>query len=122
LRLITPSAYGDRRKLTPALHRQYLAPFSDFDSRERVLWALARSLLGSSSHYAELWQQRALLSRLPVLIIWGMKDSAFPPHFLERWINALSDATILRLTGAGHWPHEEEPEQVQAAIQAFLAS
>jgi haloalkane dehalogenase len=120
LRLITPSAYGDKRKLTPAVHRQYLAPFTDFDSRERVLWALARSLLGSGAHYAELWQQRALLSRLPVLIIWGMKDSAFPPHFLERWVNALPKAKVVRLPEAGHWPHEEAPAQVLAAIQDFL--
>src|SRR6188768_1122925 len=27
LRLIMPSAYADRRKLTPRIHRQYLAPF-----------------------------------------------------------------------------------------------
>jgi len=37
LRLITPSAYGDRRKLTRAIHQQYLAPFPDADGRERVL-------------------------------------------------------------------------------------
>ena len=44
LRLVMPSAYGDRRKLTRAIHRQYLAAFPDADSRERVLWALARAL------------------------------------------------------------------------------
>jgi haloalkane dehalogenase len=120
LRLITPSAYGDKRKLTPALHGQYLAPFSDFDSRERVLWALARSLLGSGAHYEQLWQQRAVLKQLPVLIVWGMQDSAFPQHFLQRWVDALPDATIVRIPGAGHWPHEEEPEQVLAALQDFL--
>ena len=51
LRLVTPSAYGDRRKLTRAIHRQYLAAFPDADSRERVLWALARALLGSAAFY-----------------------------------------------------------------------
>src|SRR5215831_14099562 len=39
LRLITPSAYGDRRKLTKAIHAQYLNVFPDADSRERVLYA-----------------------------------------------------------------------------------
>jgi pimeloyl-ACP methyl ester carboxylesterase len=86
-----------------------------------VLWALACSLLGSSAHYAELWRQRAALKQLPVLIVWGVKDSAFPPHFLERWVNALPDAKVVRLPEAGHWPHEEAPVQVLTAIQDFLA-
>ena len=40
LRIIAPSAWGDRRKLTPAIQSQLLAPFRDRDARERVLWAL----------------------------------------------------------------------------------
>ena len=79
LRLVTPSAYGDRRKLTRAIHRQYLAAFPDADSRERVLWALARALLGSSAFYDGLWQRRDQLAAIPALIVWGMKDSAFRP-------------------------------------------
>jgi haloalkane dehalogenase len=112
LRLIMPSAYGDRKKLTAALHRQYLAVFEDRDSRELVLWALARALLGSSAYYASLWQRRALLESIPALIIWGLKDSAFRPYQLERWQTALPNAKVARLDNAGHWPHEEEPERV----------
>ena len=55
LRLIMPSAYANRRRLTPAIHRQYLEVFPDADSRERVLFALAQALLGSSAFYAGLW-------------------------------------------------------------------
>jgi haloalkane dehalogenase len=47
-RLVMPSAYGDRQKLTRDIHRQYLSVFPDAESRERVLFVLARSLLGSS--------------------------------------------------------------------------
>jgi haloalkane dehalogenase len=72
LRLVTPSAYGDRRKLTRAIHRQYLAAFPDADSRERVLWTLARALLESSAFYDGLWRRRAQLAALPALIVWGM--------------------------------------------------
>jgi hypothetical protein len=42
LRLIMPSAYGDRRKLTQAIHRQYLEVFRDRESRR------ISSLAGSS--------------------------------------------------------------------------
>jgi haloalkane dehalogenase len=122
LRLIVPSAYGDRRKLTKAIHRQYLAAFPDADSRERVLWALARALTGSSAFYEGLWQRRQRLAAIPTLIVWGMKDTAFRPHLLARWRRALPHATVVELAEAGHWPHEEQPEGVIGAVQAFVPS
>jgi haloalkane dehalogenase len=122
LRLITPSAYGDRRKLTKAIHRQYLAPFPNADGRERVLWALARALIGSSAFYDGLWQHRRRLAGVPTLIVWGMKDTAFRPHLLARWRRALPHAAVAELVGAGHWPHEEEPEAVIGALEPFLAA
>lgn len=122
LRLITPSAYADRRKLTKAIHRQYLAPFPNADGRERVLWALARALIGSSAFYEGLWQNRRRLAAVPTLIVWGMKDTAFRPHLLARWRRGLPHAAVVELAGAGHWPHEEEPEAVIAALERFLAA
>lgn len=120
LRVIMPQAYGDRRKLTAAIHRQYLERFPDPWSRETVLWRLAHALLGSSAFYDSLWQQRALLQEKPALIVWGLKDSAFLPHQLERWKETLPHAQVTVLEQAGHWPHEEEPERVIAALRAFL--
>ena len=121
LRLLMPHAYGDRRKLTPAIHRQYLAPFSVPDDRERVLWALARALLGSSAHYAGLWARRERLQGRPALLVWGLRDPAFGPAYLARWTALLGPAAEARpLPGAGHWPHEEEPEAVRAALRRFL--
>lgn len=118
LRVLTPSAYADRRKLTRAIHTQYLAPFPDADSRGRVLWPLARALLGSSAFYDSLWQRRDALTRLPVLIVWGTKDPAFPPRMLERWRAVLPPARVVELP-VGHWPHEEAPDEVTEALRAF---
>lgn len=120
LRLIMPSAYAQRRRLTPAIHRQYLEVFPDADSRERVLFALAQALLGSSAFYAALWSQRATLAELPLSFIWGMRDSAFGPSILERWTEAFPEAPVTRLVDAGHWPHEEQPDAVIAALRAAL--
>jgi haloalkane dehalogenase len=123
LRLIMPHAYADRRKLTPAIHRQYLAPFPDPGDRERVLWALARALLGSSAYYADLWQRRERLQGWPVLIVWGLGDPAFRPHHLARWTTLFgSEARVARLPSAGHWPHEEEPAAVGQELLAFLGA
>lgn len=121
LRVLTPHAYGDRRKLTPAIHRQYLAPFPDADSRERVLWALARSLLGSSAHYQALWQRREALAEVPALLLWGMRDRALTPALLARWRQALPRARVIELAEAGHWPHEEAPAEVVERMAEFLA-
>jgi len=120
LRLIMPSAYGDRRKLTPEIHRRYLDVFRDRGARVLVLHALAKSLLGSRAHYQSLLDGIGRLRELPVLIVWGMKDSAFQPYQLERWRTLLPGAQVETIASAGHWPHEEEPERVVAAIERFL--
>jgi haloalkane dehalogenase len=120
LRLIMPSAYGDRRKLTSEIHRQYLDVFRDRTARVMVLHALAKALLASRAHYQGLLARLDELRRKPVLIVWGMKDSAFQPYQLARWQRLLPEAVVERIDGAGHWPHEEEPARVIAAIRRFL--
>jgi haloalkane dehalogenase len=120
LRLIMPSAYGDRKKLTPAIHRRYLDVFRDRDARVLVLHALAKSLLGSRAHYRSLLDRLDRLRAVPVLIVWGMKDRALQPDQLERWRGLLPGAHVETIAGAGHWPHEEEPARVIEAIERFL--
>ena len=120
LRLLMPSAYGDRKKLTGAIHRQYLEVFRDRQARADVLHALARAILGSGRFYADLYAQADRLRQLPTLIVWGMKDIAFQPHQLARWQSLLPAAEVRRLDSAGHWPHEEEPAAVVEAMTGFL--
>jgi haloalkane dehalogenase len=120
LKLIMPSAYGDKKKLTPAIHAQYLKVFTDRDARALVLHALAKSLLGSRVHYQSLLDRIGALRQVPVLIVWGMKDTAFQPYQLERWRSLLPDAVVAEIPAAGHWPHEEEPAAVITAIERFL--
>jgi haloalkane dehalogenase len=120
LRLIMPSAYGDKKKLTKEIHRRYLDVFRDRDARVLVLHALAKSLLGSRAHYQSLLDRIERLRAMPVLIVWGMKDSAFQPYQLERWRRLVPEAQVETFDGAGHWPHEEEPARVVAAIERFL--
>jgi haloalkane dehalogenase len=117
--LIMPSAYGDKKKLTQAIHQQYLQVFRDRDARVQVLHALARALLASRAHYQLLLDGLPAV-RVPALLLWGMKDSAFQPYQLERWQSLLPQASVVRLEQAGHWPHEEEPARVIEEIERFL--
>jgi haloalkane dehalogenase len=121
-RLIMPSAYGEKRRLTPEIHRQYLEVFPDADSRERVLFALAQSMLGSRVFFDGLWQRRARLANVDVHLVWGTRDSAFPPTMLTRWQEAVPHAYTTRIGEAGHWPHEEAPEAVIGALSRALAA
>jgi pimeloyl-ACP methyl ester carboxylesterase len=118
-RWIVPSAFADRRRLTKELHRHYLAPFPDATSRI-PLWTLARELLGSSDWYASLWARRERLRDVPALIVWGMKDPAFPPRYLARWREALPHARVVELAAVGHFPAEEAPEALGGAIEEFI--
>jgi haloalkane dehalogenase len=119
LRLIMPSAYGNRSALTKQIHRQYLEVFRERDARVRVLHRLAVSLLGSSAYYARLHARMEELRSKPALVVWGLKDSAFQPYQLDRWRRELPAAGVVTIDDAGHWPHEEAPEAVIAAVARF---
>jgi haloalkane dehalogenase len=122
LRVLMPAAYGDRKKLTPAIHRQYLEVFRDRRARVRVLHTLARALRGSRDYYQSLLSQAGKLKALPTLIIWGMKDTAFTPKHLARWRHLLPYAKVVELADAGHWPQEEEPDTVARAVLDWVVS
>ncbi len=119
-RIIMPSAYGDRRRLTRAIHAQYLAVFPDAHSRELVLFALVQSLLASCAFFDGLWQRRERLAQVDTHLIWGMRDSAFQSDVLERWQRALPHARTTTLAEAGHWPHEETPSEFVQAVRTGL--
>jgi haloalkane dehalogenase len=121
-RVILRQAWRRRESLTPAVHRHYLAPFGDGWSRERVLWTLARELLGSSDYYADLWSRREHLLGRPAAMVWGLADPAFRPDHLARWRGALPEARVAGLPGVGHWPQEEAPEVVARELTALLAA
>lgn len=120
LRVLMPYAYGDRKKLTPRIHEQYLAPFRSREARVRVLWALARALSASAPALARLWETRGRLASIPALVLWGLGDRALPPRLLERFRQAWPQASIQELWGVGHWPHEEAPAEVAQALDEFL--
>ncbi len=117
--LIGRSAWGAGPR-PAAMWEQYTSRFPDSDSRERVLWALAKSLAGSTTFFESLWQRRARLAHTPIHLIWGMADSAFTPALLGRFREAWPHASVTELPRAGHWPHEEEPERCVEAVRAFI--
>jgi haloalkane dehalogenase len=119
-RWLVPMAFGDRRTLDRATHRHYLAPFGSWSERAAP-WVLGVELAGSDAWYEALWSRRAELAELPLALVWGMRDPAFGPAALARWIEAFPSATVDRLPGCGHFPAEEAPDRVVAAIRGLAA-
>jgi haloalkane dehalogenase len=60
------------------------------------------------------------LSQLPTLIIWGQPDVYFRLHELQRLKDVFPDAIVREIPGGGHFPQEDAPEAVTAALLDFL--
>lgn len=60
---------------------------------------------------------------MPVLLLWGARDVAYPPSRVPiEFQRRLSDARLVLVDGAGHYPHEEAPGDVVRELRAFVAA
>lgn len=117
-RFILPASFGDK-KLPRRLRRQYTAPFGRPAERKGAL-AFARSLLHDQDWFEDLWRKRSAIADKPTLLVWGMKDAVIKAHHLGKFIAGFPNALVQRLDTCGHFPQEEEPGSVIAAMEAFL--
>ncbi|MCY4597449.1 MAG: hypothetical protein OXC19_21945 [Bryobacterales bacterium] len=53
--------------------------------------ALPGYIVGATDWLDSIWSERAAFADKPALILWGLKDIAFPTKELERWKSELSD-------------------------------
>lgn len=118
-RVLLKMAYGDRRRLTPEIHRHYLAPFPTPNDRHAP-WVFARALVGASGWYEALWQQRERLRDKPALLLWGLKDPAFGADDLRRWEQLFTNARTHTFPDAGHFVQEEAPEEAARLLRDFM--
>jgi len=60
------------------------------------------------------------LARVPMLILWGMRDFVFDADYLTQWQNRFPHARVHRFANAGHYLFEEVPGQTARIIADFL--
>ncbi len=113
--------YGNTDKLTPEIHRHYLAPFGS-PSERMGTWIFAKELIGSSDWFNQLWERRQRIEAIPALLLWGMNDPSFNRTALERWKGLFINATVVEFPDAGHVVQEESPEQAAAEVEKFIGS
>ncbi|MFN8464036.1 MAG: alpha/beta fold hydrolase [Caldilineaceae bacterium] len=117
---IMPMAFGDKRKLTPAAHAQYLYPLADPRDRTGCL-VFPKQIVGASPWLHAIWSNIGRLRDKPVQIVWGRQDIAFRAQELRRWEATFPGARALHLDGVGHYVQEEAPAELGVAVAAFLA-
>lgn len=117
-RFILPASFV-HSKPSKEILKHYTSPFETSTQREGPL-AFAYSLLNDQHWFEQLWQQKEVLVKKPVLLIWGMKDPIITPDFLDKFMQGFHQAEVLRLYKSGHFPQEEEPEQVVEAISHLM--
>ncbi|NTV02834.1 MAG: alpha/beta fold hydrolase [Chlorobiaceae bacterium] len=120
VRTFMPVVYGEKSKLTPKVHGQYIHPFDERGSR-KGMWVFPGRIIGSSGWLDSLWSRIVVLRGKKVLLAWGMLDIAFRENELNTWTRAFPDAAILRFEDAGHYVAEEKPLELAAAIRRFIS-
>jgi haloalkane dehalogenase len=118
-RFMIPGVFGDRSRLTKAIHRHYIRPFPTPDSREGA-WVLVKSLISQSDWMDSLWGQRGRLSGKPVQILGGRKDPTFGPEKLLQWQEAFPEHRTLTYPDVGHFVAEELGSVAVEPIKVFL--
>lgn len=58
---------------------------------------------------------------VPTLVVWAMDDLALPPANLDGLEDHVADLTIAKVPDCGHFVPWEAPEQVNSAMEEFLA-
>jgi cis-3-alkyl-4-acyloxetan-2-one decarboxylase len=110
-------------RMTPAVKAGYLAPYDSWHNRVGVLrFVMDIPLRPTHPSYATLMKIEeglAQFRRLPVCLIWGMRDWCFTPMFLDRFHDFLPQAEVHRLADAGHYVVEDAHEQIVPLLEDF---
>ena len=117
---VVKRAYGDKSRLTPAIHRHYLAPLSTPDER-MASWVFPRQIIKSSDWLSSLWQRRSALATKRILLAWGMKDIAFREKELRQWQAAFPAAQTVMFPDTGHFVAEEQAKELAHQISLISA-
>jgi len=119
-KVMIPSAWGKKKKLTKHIHRHYIRALPTPAARQGT-WVFLQQLVGSSDWFQSLWDRRSAIADKPALIIWGMRDMAFKHKELDRWKTLFPHARVVCLEKTGHFLPDEDSGRVAGLICSFLA-
>lgn len=118
--MVLRQAFGDKSKLSKAVHTHYLRPLEMPENRKGCM-VFPKQIIDSTPWLERIWRRISTLNDKPKLFIWGMKDIAFRDKELKRWEQTFPEARSVRLDTVGHFVQEEAPVELAEAVIPFLS-
>jgi pimeloyl-ACP methyl ester carboxylesterase len=113
------SFVADQKILTKSLLHVYQQPFAVKDSTNRLGdWLKVLSLDKDNSMSSNFSNFSKL--NMPALLIWGDKDTITPLWQGEKLQKLIPHASLSVLSGLGHIPQIENPDQFNQVLLSFL--
>jgi pimeloyl-ACP methyl ester carboxylesterase len=78
-----------------------------------------RAVIDGHGQKVSALDRLALISNVPVLVVWGKQDHVIPVEHADLVRESLPDAEIVLLEGIGHTPHLSQPLYVGERIAAW---
>ena len=124
---INAKLFGDRAFRSSAIRGSFIDPSIITEEVVDELMLASRSegyLAGTTSlmgQYTAPGSEIPLLAQVPVpvLIVWGGQDRSKPEGEFEELRTLLPGSSVALIPTAGHYVHEEAPDQSAAAMLAF---
>lgn len=106
---------GDRRALTN------FASISDPDTR-RAFLATARSVIDFRGQTVSATRLLSSFRDVDALLVWGESDAIIPLAHAHSVREHMPPGTVVEvISGAGHFPHLDRPEQFAATFRSFMS-
>jgi len=129
--LTSTQLLGVGRRLGGLLRRARLAPDGDLDvlargfasldntgSRQAFLHTV-RAVIEPSGQRVSAHDRLALAAVIPSMIVWGERDSIIPVAHGEAAHEAMPGSRLEVFAGAGHVPHDADPDRFAAVLTDF---
>jgi pimeloyl-ACP methyl ester carboxylesterase len=129
--LTSPQLLGAGRRLGGLLQRVRLAPDGDLEvlargfasldntgSRQAFLHTV-RAVIEPSGQRVSAHDRLALAALIPTLIVWGERDSIIPVTHGTAAHEAMPGSRLEVFPGAGHMPHDADPDRFAAILTDF---
>ncbi len=119
-RILLKADVGDVKAFPKTIHQHYINAFADPNSRKGT-WIFPRSFLKENNWLLSLWVNRDSIKNIPILLIWGLKDKAFPEPFRQKWQDTFIHSSVANFSSSGHNVPEEIGKRAIQPIAEFLA-
>ena len=94
------------------------ASLGDAGSRQAFLHTV-RAVIEPGGQRVSANARLSLAAQIPSLIVWGERDSIIPVSHGEAAHAAMPGSRLVRFPGAGHMPHDDEPERFAQTLIEF---